>query len=153
MRTKTSFNLILLALAVVFSGCSKPKEWTVVSPDQQISFKLYEKESHLYYQVLLSDTVIIEESPVGIERNDAQFSSNLSFVSVENQKMIDEKYTLVTGKQLECNNNANELTVTFENDQKAKLGTGQAPLVSKVSPPKLRNASANQPSTSRLNSQ
>lgn len=121
MRTKTSFNLILLALAVVFSGCSKPKEWTVVSPDQQISFKLYEKESHLYYQVLMSDTVIIEESPVGIERNDAQFSSNLSFFSVENQKMIDEKYTLVTGKQLECNNNANELTVTFENDQKAKI--------------------------------
>jgi hypothetical protein len=121
MRTKTPFNLFLLALAVVFSGCSKPKEWTLVSPDQLISFKLYEKESHLYYQVLLSDTVIIEESPIGIERNDAQFSSNLSFVSVGNQKMIDEKYTLVTGKQLECNNNANELTVTFENDQKAKI--------------------------------
>ena len=121
MRTKTFFSLISVALAVVFSGCSKPKEWTVVSPDLQISFKLYEKESHLYYKVLLSDTVIIEESPVGIERKDAQFSSNLSFISVENQKTIDEKYTLITGKQLECNNNANELTVTFENDQKAKI--------------------------------
>ncbi|MDP3431428.1 MAG: glycoside hydrolase family 97 catalytic domain-containing protein [Bacteroidota bacterium] len=121
MRTKTPFNLFLLALAVVFSGCSKPKEWKVVSPDQKISFKLYEKESQLYYQVLLSESVIIEESPIGIERNDAQFSSNLSFVSVGNQKLIDEKYTLVTGKQLECNNNANELTVTFENDQKAKI--------------------------------
>ncbi len=37
MRTKTPFNLILLILVIVFFGCSKPKEWTIASPDQKIS--------------------------------------------------------------------------------------------------------------------
>jgi alpha-glucosidase len=121
MRIKTPFKLFILALAVVFSACSRPKEWIVKSPDQQISFKLYEKERQIYYQVLLSDTTIVEESPLGIERNDAQFSNNLSLLSVGDVLTINEEYHLVTGKQLHCNNQANELTVTFENEQKAQL--------------------------------
>lgn len=116
----------LLQFAVIFliftaAGCSKPKEWGVKSPDNKINFKVFEKENRLFYTVGFPDTLIVGESPLGINRKDAQFSENLKFVSVSKPQFSSENYKMLVGKQLNCNYSAQEVVVTFENEQKAKV--------------------------------
>src|SRR5665647_3352834 len=121
MRIIKSLQLISLALIFALGGCSEPKEWVIKSPDNKISFKVYEEENLLFYTVDFSDTLVIGESPLGIARNDAQFIEKLSFLSESQLRFISEDYTLLVGKQLECKYSAKELVLTFENEQKAKI--------------------------------
>lgn len=121
MRIIKSLQLISLALIFALGGCSEPTEWVIKSPDNKISFKVYEEENLLFYTVDFSDTLVIGESPLGIARNDAQFIEKLSFLSESQLRFISEDYTLLVGKQLECKYSAKELVLTFENEQKAKI--------------------------------
>jgi len=95
MRIVKSLQLISLALVFALGGCSEPTEWVIKSPDNKISFKVFEKESRLFYTVGFSDTLVIGESPLGITRNDAQFIEKLSFVSESQLRFISENYKSV----------------------------------------------------------
>jgi alpha-glucosidase len=81
---------------------------------------LVTKENRLSYSVAYNKISAIEPSPLGIVRDDQQFSENLKFIS-KNEAAIDETYTLSIGKKLQCRNQANELTMTFENGNKEKV--------------------------------
>lgn len=63
---------------------------------------------------------MIEESPLGIVRADQQFSSSLKFVEAKQDKIRDA-YTLLVGKKLRVDTQANELTLTFQNDKSQKV--------------------------------
>ena len=121
MRIVKSLQFISVALVFALGGCSEPTEWVIKSPDNKISFKVFEKENRLFYKVGFSDTLVIGESPLGITRNDAQFIEKLSFVSESELRFISENYKLLVGKQLDCKYSAKELVLTFENEQKAKI--------------------------------
>jgi hypothetical protein len=62
-------------------------------------------------------TTVVESSPLGIDRKDQQFSQNLVFVSKSGEKLINEKYHLLIGRQGECINKTNELELTFKNEK------------------------------------
>ena len=121
MRIVKPLQLMLLALIFALGGCSKPEEWVINSPNNKISFKVFKKENRLFYTVGFPDSLVIEESPLGITRNDAQFVEKLSFVSESEIKFFNKNFKMLTGKQLECINSAKELVLTFENEQKAKV--------------------------------
>ena len=75
----------------------------------------------MFYTVGHPDTVVIGESPLGIARKDAQFIEKLKFVSDDKPRFISENYKMLVGKQLACNYSAQELVLTFENEQKAQV--------------------------------
>jgi len=118
------FGLFLFIL----TSCQKATDtkWQVSSPDKNIliSVSMVKIDTHksvLVYNVDRikgTDTIaVVESSPLGIIRKDQQFSENLAFVSASALKTIDEKYTMKIGRQTECHNNANELELTFKNEQ------------------------------------
>ncbi|MBC7889652.1 MAG: glycoside hydrolase family 97 catalytic domain-containing protein [Ferruginibacter sp.] len=119
---------LLIISVIAFSRCKtkNEKNWEINSPDGTIHFSLSVKENlqhktSLEYEVSIAKngktTSVIEASPLGIEREDEQFSENLSFVSKSELKTIDEKYTMVIGRQSEISDHANELELNFKNEK------------------------------------
>lgn len=113
-------------ILILFFSCSQKKEtgWQIVSPDGSVSSQiLMEDSGKLTYQVFFGTTdkiELIEASPLGVIREDQRFDS-LKFISVKENKSVDEFYSLKTGKRQENRNYYNEITLNFENKQGSKL--------------------------------
>lgn len=99
----------------------KADDWVLHSPDGSLSISVLNTkkrqgdDSGLFYTVSFNKKQILQQSPLGIDRSDEQFSKDLTLVSESKSVTIDEKYTLKSGKRLECRNYANEKTLTFRN--------------------------------------
>lgn len=132
MRNLQSHLVLLFAFSLlIVTGCSKKQTWTLTSPDENVTITVTNKTidslktDRLFYTVELkngsSTTTVIEESPLGLVRDDQSFAENLKLVSAGTVTVIDETYTMLVGKQLENRNHANEVVLTFENAAKAKM--------------------------------
>jgi len=58
---------------------------------------------------------VIEASPLGLTRADADFTSGLEFVTAGEPHQIDETYTMLTGKRRVIHHQASEQAFTFRN--------------------------------------
>ena len=119
---KNLFKLILLFIGISFLvSCSNTKEWVLQSPGEntQILVKISESQQ-LTYQVnyLIEGTprTALEESALGVEREDASFTQ-LEFISQEIEENVEDTYSLLSGKQLEHNSIYNGLKLSFKNEQ------------------------------------
>jgi alpha-glucosidase len=121
MFTRTIFSsLLLLLLSFSNAQALQKQKWVVSSPDKKIKVTVAKKKNRLSYSVTYDKTPAIEPSPLGIVRDDQQFSENLKFIS-KNAVAIDEAYALSIGKKLQCRNQANEVTLIFENEDKQTI--------------------------------
>jgi alpha-glucosidase len=118
MIHKIRIPVLLLSL-VLFQGNVHAQEWNLSSPDKKINIRISNTGS-LSYSVSYDKQTVINDSPLGIQRDDQQFSGSLKFVE-KNQNKIKEPYTLLVGKKLKSDNPANELTLVFENGNKEKI--------------------------------
>lgn len=121
-------RILLLSITVLLlTSCSLKNDtsWVLYSPDKSIvvtifNDKINAENTQLSYKVERlegGDTIaVVELSPLGIERNDDSFSSNLKFASASTIKVIDETYTLLHGKHNKVHNLANEFELKFENE-------------------------------------
>ncbi|HET6559314.1 MAG TPA: glycoside hydrolase family 97 N-terminal domain-containing protein, partial [Prolixibacteraceae bacterium] len=118
-------NLILFGVAGLLVSCQPDeKNWELTSPDNSIRITVSateEGETSLVYKVDRMNgeqaQAVIENSPLGLERKDQQFVTQLAFVSKGEVKTIDETYRMLIGRQAECRNHASELELTFKNEQ------------------------------------
>lgn len=125
MKRITLKHFILFGVTGLLASCQPgEKNWELNSPDNSIKITVSATESgetSLVYKVDRMNegqaTAVIENSPLGIERKDQQFSTQLKFVSKSEVTTIDETYRMLIGRQAECRNHANELELTFENEQ------------------------------------
>lgn len=125
---KILFKLMawVIILAVACQPNENQKKWSITSPDQSLKMQLsLNDSSELNYQVVAlnegKEVVVIEPSPLGISRNDQSFNENLSFVSISETEIIEDDYTLLAGKQLEISSQANEVTMTFANQDQMEI--------------------------------
>jgi hypothetical protein len=116
-----SFVLIIALLTVVSGFAKNQSSWSLSSPDKKITVQLLTEKSKLVYQVqrIQNGKIIsvIEKSPLGLIREDQQFSENLIPVSQSKVINIDENYEMKIGRQLKIYNLANEQVFTFKNDK------------------------------------
>lgn len=102
----------------------------VVSPNKQIGVALYKKKKNKgvvewylktnYYKEG-NNYEVIPEISLGLKRSDQEFSRNLEFLKASKSRKINEDYTALHGKRSHRNNAANEIVVSFENSNKAKI--------------------------------
>ena len=82
-------------------------------------------DNQLFYSVSLADSnesrVVLSPSPMGILRNDGNFVTRLSFKEASAIASINESFELPSGKQIRIENRANELTLTFINQEGKKI--------------------------------
>lgn len=104
-----------LIISLICWSCSP--NLSVSSPDGQhkLSFSLDEK-GRLSYTVLSGETTLITPSLLGIQTTEQQttFTEGLTFTS-SSSVVVDETYTLPTGKCSLYRNHANEKTFVFTN--------------------------------------
>jgi len=126
----TLLNVIMIFLLLLGNSCKRQGgEWKLESPDKLVKIEIKNKmvtndkgESfRLFYRVSFNGKEAILESPLGIEREDAQFVNDLKLVSQSEVKLIDEKYSLKSGKRSEARNYAHELALTFQNPEGNRL--------------------------------
>lgn len=89
------------------------QEWTVKSPDESVEATLgLTATGRLTYKVTSDGTEAISSSALGLETSLGSLSSSLAFAGREDQ-VIDEVYSMVSGKKASAHNHASEMTVRF----------------------------------------
>lgn len=121
-------------LFLAVSACSQDN-WTLTSPGRSLQATVqfadlngeadYPSGQRLYYAVSIgspdSYTEVIEPSPMGIEREDQNFVDGLTFDSAEEERQINDSYTMVAGKKVAVNSICNELVLHFSAGSGKKL--------------------------------
>ena len=93
----------------------------VESPNHHLVANLYCSQGGDYGDWYLDLAGLIPKIPLGLVRNDQAFTNHLHLTNIGKPTPIDEHYTAIHGKRSHCTNKANEITVTFENENHAKL--------------------------------
>src|SRR5690349_1949224 len=116
--------LIISASALLFFYSFAPsfqnQEWVLLSPDKKVSIKVQLTDGKVTYAASYSNQTAIEQSPLGIVRQDHDLSTRMTFVS-KSETTIDERYTLMVGKRAQCRGLGTQLVLNFENQFKKRL--------------------------------
>ena len=107
-RTITSRRLgVFLGVVLVFltgklSAAGTQNEgknaWTLASPDGRCAISVFlGEEGALSYQVRLEGKVVIDKSPLGLRRDDQDFTHRLTFEGTGKIERRREKYELFAG--------------------------------------------------------
>lgn len=81
-----------------------------------IAVTLWLKDGAPSYDVSYGDTVVLEDSPLGLETTLGSFSKGLAGIGLQ-RRPIDERYTLPHCKVRDVHYLANELTARFRNEE------------------------------------
>lgn len=118
--TRNISSLTFLLISLFFFGSNVyAQEWNLSSPDKKIAIRISNGDK-VSYNVSYDKQIVIGDSPLGLQRDDQQFNASLKFLE-KKQSKIKDPYTLVVGKKLKSDNQANELTLVFENTTKEKI--------------------------------
>src|SRR5690242_20349785 len=130
MRGKSLSLSLILALALIFMSAgglisaqdtNPAQSWDLASPDQSLMMTVTLADGALTYHVTHHAVEVIHPSPLGIVREDESFADHLVFDSADAPVVIDEMYSMLSGKQSQIRNHANELTLNFQNADQAHL--------------------------------
>ena len=100
--------------------------WAVSSPSGNVQFKLsMGANNQLFYSVYLVDAAgrseVIRTSPLGLTRDDGNFTTNLTLIGSSKIMTLNENFSLSVGKQTNITSISNELTITFQNEKGDKM--------------------------------
>ncbi len=111
----------LVLISMIFS-CSVPKEKWLRSPDGNMAVRLHlNKEGIPLYQINYKSKSVIENSKLGIVREDADFSMALKIQSVDEITPIIDDYSLLHGKKKNISYRANRLVYHLSNASGEKI--------------------------------
>lgn len=108
--------LLLLPLYVLQTAWAQKKTSSVHSPDKKINVEVFiDKAKQAFYTITFGNTKVLEASQLGIIRQDADFSTGLSFISSSSVDKVSDHYQLVNGKRTENRYKANKKVFHFRN--------------------------------------
>lgn len=120
---RLGFNLFVLTCFCC--QISFAQKVTIQSPNKRIVIGLFSVNNERWILKASTNngklTEAIPEINLGLKRSDQDFSKGLKFLKNSKQMLIKESYTSPHGKSSSRSNEANEVSVAFENPSKAKL--------------------------------
>ena len=115
----TKSSLLLLFMFHLFSCSTTETDYGISSPDKNISVHFWlANDKNACYRVAFNDTVIIQQSKLGIIRDDGDFSEDLSLKSVSGVETIKPTYELLRRK---CSYAGNRRIFHLENSAGKKM--------------------------------
>jgi hypothetical protein len=117
------------------SGPDTASSWTIVSPGNAVRATIeladkggvsgYPAGVRLYYTVEAGGpsgyATVLEASPLGIMREDQGFVDGLSLVDAGAAVLVDDSYTMITGKKSRIRSQASARALTFRSGASAEL--------------------------------
>lgn len=112
---------LLFSLFMLFACQPEKSELVMESPSGNLKVEVVIDEGKVYYQLNIlddqSETMVIKPSPLGLERNDGDFSKNLSLKKITGVETVSDSYSMLTGKQKDLSYTANEASMLFSNPE------------------------------------
>ena len=106
-------NLDRFTVAGGSSNAVNASAWTLTSPDGGTALRVQRADNgSLSYTVTQDGATIVENSQLGMVTSIGDFTNGLNFQSEEN-RTINETYTMLSGKSNVNTNHCNEKTLTF----------------------------------------
>lgn len=114
---------LYLTLCFLFTiSISAQKTAAVKSPDGSVSVTFgIDKNKQAFYSVEKNAKVVIENSVLGLIRKDADFSKNMSVVSISPDEKISENYAMFVGKEKNVSYSANQKILHLKNASGQKM--------------------------------
>lgn len=107
-------SILCLALSPL-AGLSQTNSWSLASPDGQCKISVSLEDGNLSYQALRAKKIVIQKSPLGLQRDDQNFERGLFFTDAGKIESHLEKYKLFAGPQPQVNHLLNFRSLTFRN--------------------------------------
>jgi hypothetical protein len=114
------FLLVVAACVACISEGVYAQQATVSSPDKQLTLLVNVSDGVPMYSVAYKGKTMLENSPLGLVTNEADFSTGMKYISREDTT-IDKTYTQAKIKKSQVHYVANQLTCNFENAQQRKM--------------------------------
>jgi alpha-glucosidase len=119
----------------VVSMVTAQNAWEVSSPQGNLTMSVnlvdrggtadYLPGVRLYYSVQCKvgdkSVAVLNDSPLGMVRDDQAFVEGLAFVSASKIQKVEQSYALPHGKKSQYSNACNEQTIVFQNGRSAKM--------------------------------
>jgi hypothetical protein len=125
MKTIFKKSIYIFIFILSLPACNSNKDqWELNSPDGRMSIVINSgldsvNQNQLSYQLNIVkngvNNAAVSASPLGILREDGDFTKNLTFLSMSVQKNVKVEYQLLSGKERQCKNIYNELILEFRN--------------------------------------
>jgi hypothetical protein len=112
-------ELLLTILVFALNSCtSKPPETTVSSPDNKITvhFRLSD-DMKAYYDIYYSDSIVMQDSRLGIIMEKEDFSNKLVLQSVSPVELVKDEYRILSAKKRNCSYKGNRKIFHLENNR------------------------------------
>lgn len=124
-KTPQKFGLSLVCLlwfaANVTAASSESGTWSLKAPHGNCEIRVSLEKGVLGYQVSRAGKIVLPTSPLGLRRDDQDFSHDLVFDHAEKIKRQREKYELFAGPQPHVNDVLKFQTLLFHNANGAVL--------------------------------
>ncbi|MBK7870509.1 MAG: glycoside hydrolase family 97 catalytic domain-containing protein [Saprospiraceae bacterium] len=108
---KNVITILILLHSIIYNVFAQ----TFYSPNKDIAVAISSEAGKFYYNIKFQNKIVLEKSALGLVRRDADFSKDLSLVSIDKPKIIKDKYMLKTGKKSQVNYRANRVVVHLKN--------------------------------------
>ena len=114
---KQLFFMLLWSISLVSIAKNKDS-YSFINTDKtiRVNFNLTPSKSPVY-KVFYKDKLVINTSPLGIVREDANFYSGLKIINVSKPSLIKSDYTMLQGKRRNISYSANQYTVHLQNNK------------------------------------
>ena len=103
MKTSTFVVLLISHLSLAQTS------YEIVSPDKNIIVSC--DVATMLYRISFKGKVVLENSKLGVVRNDEDFSKNLKVIKASAPKQITEKYSILTAKKKDITYKATERSI------------------------------------------
>lgn len=120
LKQGTNGLTLLVGLSVLFfslpavAGASTTT-WSLKSPDGRCKISVFLDSGKLNYETSLNQKVVIQESPLGLRRDDEDFEDGLVFERAGRVEKRREEYELFAGVQPRVNHRVNFRALSFRN--------------------------------------
>lgn len=115
---RTIISLVLsVTLVVGLTGCNDQSKLHINSPDKNLSVSLSLDESgRAFYSITRNGEQVLKPSQLGVELNLQSFTDGLTLTDVDTGE-VNDRYTMLHGKQRHIHYRATEKVYTLKNKQ------------------------------------
>ena len=116
--------LFILLMLIGFSfGQTENVVGDVYSPDENLKAEviLNKTSGDIFYQVKLNENTVLEKSKLGLQMDDFNLVSDMTFKSMSKTRKISDSYKLISGKQLKIESVSNQCDFNFANQNGINL--------------------------------
>jgi alpha-glucosidase len=117
-------KIIVLCLSgfCLYSCSAGENEYSISSPDEKTSISVWMSDDKgAFYKIKFCDTVVLQQSKLGLVREDGDFSKELSLKSASDIETVRFDYEMLQGKRRRCSYAGNRQTFHFTNCSGKKM--------------------------------